>query len=191
MAHATPKPWSVEEFLAWERAQEERYEFVDGIVRLMVGGTADHNTITGNVFATLRARLRGGPCRAFMSDMKVQTDGAVMYPDVVVTCAGVPPKGDTVPEPRVVVEVLSRSTESFDRGSKWTAYQRVPSLDQYVLVSQDRLRVEVYTRRDRGWAFEVLTEPAEVVRFPSLSVEVTIAEIYESTSLEPQGAMAG
>ncbi len=188
MAHAAPKPWSVDEFLDWERTQEERYEYHDGLIRMMVGGTADHNTISGNIVATLRTRLRGGPCRAFMSAMKVQTDGAASYPDVVVTCAGVPPKGDVVPEPRVIVEVLSRSTESFDRGPKWDAYQRIPSLDQYVLVSQDRLRVEIYTRRERGWAFDVLAEPAEAIRFPALGVGMDLGEVYEGTSLQPPPA---
>ena len=182
MAHAAPKPWTVDDFLAWERTQEERYEFLDGLVRMMVGGTVDHNTITLNVATALRMRLRGGPCRAFVSDMKVETDGAAMYPDVVVTCAPAPPKDDVVPEPKAVVEVLSPSTEGFDRGRKWNAYQRIPSLEQYVLVAQDQIRVEVYVRRGRGWAFDVLADPADALRFPALGVEVGLAEVYEGAS---------
>ncbi len=185
MAHAAPKPWTVDDFLAWERTQEERYEFLDGLVRQMPHGTLGHSTVLGNIAAELRTRLRGGPCRVFMIELKVRTDGAVMYPDVVVTCSPVPPKDDVVPEPKVGVDVLSPSTEGFDRGRKWDACQRIPSLDQYVLVAQDRLRVEVYTRRGRGWAFEVLTDPAEVLRLPALGVELDLAEIYGDTSLAP------
>jgi Uma2 family endonuclease len=78
-----PKPWTFEEFLAWEREQEERHEFVDGVIRLMVGGTLDRNTIAGNVFAGLRSHLRGGPWRVFVEAAKVVSDAAIMYPDVV------------------------------------------------------------------------------------------------------------
>jgi Uma2 family endonuclease len=81
------EPWTVEEFLAWEREQEERYEYVDGVIRMMVGGTLDHNTIAGNVFSALHSQLRGGLCRVFVEGVKVVSASATMYPDVVVTCA--------------------------------------------------------------------------------------------------------
>ncbi|HEX5794336.1 MAG TPA: Uma2 family endonuclease, partial [Geminicoccaceae bacterium] len=82
-----PEPWTVEEFLAWEREQEERYEYIGGVIRMMVGGTLDHNTIAGNVFGGLRSQLRDGPCRVFVGAVKVVADAATMYPDVVATRA--------------------------------------------------------------------------------------------------------
>ncbi len=188
MAQAAPKPWTVDEFLEWERTQEERYEFIDGVIRMMVGGTADHNIIALKIASTLQAGLRGRPCRAFMENMKVESGGLVMYPDVVATCAEVPRKGDTVPEPLVVVEVLSRSTEGADRGAKWDAYQRIPSLAQYVLVAQDKLRVEVYTRRDDRWDYRAITDPRALVTFAPFGIDLALADIYEGTSLDPSAA---
>jgi Uma2 family endonuclease len=180
-----PSPWTVEEFLVWERDQPDCYEFYSGFIRMMVGGTLDHNTIAGNIMATLRSRLRGGPCRAFMEGCKVTSGSEVMYPDVVITCSAVNAKSDVVPEPVVVFEVLSRSTESFDRGQKWLAYQSIPSLRQYVLVSQDELRVDVYDRAEAGWSYRVLSVPEATLKLAAGQVELAMAEIYEGSSLDP------
>jgi Uma2 family endonuclease len=188
MARATPTPptpWTLEEFLAWERDQPERYEFYSGFIRMMVGGTLDHNAIAGNIMATLRSRLRGGPCRAFMEGCKVTSSSEIMYPDVVITCSAVNAKSDVVPEPVVVFEVLSRSTESFDRGPKWLAYQSIPSLRQYVLVSQDELRVDVYARDEAGWSYRVLSGPSATLELAAGAVRLGAAEIYEGSSLDP------
>ena len=119
-----PGPWTVEEFLAWEREQEERYEYVGGVIRIMVGGTLDHNTIAGNVFSGLRSQLRDGGCRAFMEGVKVVSASATMYPDVVVTCTPGSGRSDVVPEPEIVIEVLSRSTQTFDRAPSSTPTSR-------------------------------------------------------------------
>jgi Uma2 family endonuclease len=187
MARATPTPpapWTVEEFLAWERDQPERYEFYSGFIRMMVGETLDHNTIASNIMATLRTRLRGGPCRAFM-ECKVMSSSELMYPDVVITCAAVNAKSDVVPEPVVVFEVLSRSTESFDRDHKWLAYQSISSLRQYVLVSQDELRVDVYDREEAGWRYRVLSGPSATLELAAGPVRLAMAAIYEGSSLDP------
>jgi Uma2 family endonuclease len=185
MAHAAPKPWSVDEFLEWERTQEERYEYHDGLIRMMVGGTADHNIIALKIASTLQSGLRGGPCRAFMENMKVVSAGLAMYPDVVATCTEVPRKGDVVPEPVMVVEVLSRSTEGADRGEKWDAYRRIPGLAQYVLVSQHKVQVEVFTRRGDRWDYAVITDPRASVTFEPFRIDLALTEIYEGTSLDP------
>jgi len=103
------EPWTDDDVLAWERAQEERYEFVDGIVRMMVGGTLAHARIKGNVYASLREQLGGSRCEVFFDGPKVVTAGASMYPDAVVTCApDLAPDADAVPEPVLILEVLSR-----------------------------------------------------------------------------------
>ena len=177
-----PEPWTVEEFLAWEREQEERYEYIGGVIRMMVGGTLDHNTIAGNVFSGLRTQLRGGPCRAFMEAVKVVSAGATMYPDVVATCAPGSGQSDVVPEPEVVVEVLSRSTQGFDRGPKLDAYQQILSLKQYVLIAQDEIRVSVYQREEGGWLYRVLQEPDASLGFAVAGAAMSLAEIYEGST---------
>jgi Uma2 family endonuclease len=177
-----PEPWTVEEFLAWEREQEERYEYAGGVIRMMVGGTLDHNTIAGNVFSGLRSRLRGGPCRVFVEAVKVVSRTASMYPDVVVTCAPGSGRSDVVPEPEVVVEVLSRSTQGFDRGPKLDAYQQIPSLKQYVLIAQEEIRVSVYERDDGGWRYRTIQATDAGLAFAVGGTAMTLAEIYEGST---------
>ncbi len=173
---------TLEEFLEWERLQEARYELIDGLALAMVGGTADHNTIVHNLVAALRSATRGGPCRVFAESMKVVVDGALMYPDVVVTCAPVEPKADLVREPVLVVEVLSRSTHEIDRGRKWLAYQRIETLRQYALVSQDEARVETYTRTAEGWAYRVTGGAAATVALEP-GAPVPLREVYDGSSV--------
>jgi len=179
-----PRPWTVEEFLDWERQQPEKYEYIDGVIRMLVGGTSDHATIAGNVVATLRAALRGGPCRGYIEAMKVDIGTGIACPDVVVTCSAVDPKKDEVPEPVVIVEVLSRSTESLDRGAKWIGYQNIPSLYQYILISQEEPQVEIFERNNSAWRYSVIKEAQTRVRFAMGDVEMTVAAVYEDTSLD-------
>jgi Uma2 family endonuclease len=191
MARATPPaPWTVEDFLAWEREQEERYEFFDGLIRMMVGGTADHNRIAGRVFAALLAKLRGGPCSVFIEGMKVAGATATMYPDVVVTCSPVDATTDVLPEPVIVFEILSRSTQTFDRGQKWLAYQAILSLQQYVLISQDELRIDTYDRQGNSWIYRVLSGPDARLALAVGKIELAMAEIYEDSALDPRSLRA-
>jgi Uma2 family endonuclease len=191
-ARTLPQPWTVEEFLAWERVQEDRYEYVDGVIRMMVGGTLDHNTITLNIAARLRTLLAGGPCQVFMEAVKVVSDATTMYPDVVVTCAGGSGRSDVVPAPEIVVEVLSRSTQGIDRGPKLDAYQQIASLRQYVLVAQEEVRVSVYERDEGSWRFRTLQDPDARLDFAVGGATMTLAEIYErATVAEPAGRQGG
>jgi Uma2 family endonuclease len=177
-----PKPWTVEDFLAWERRQPERYEFFGGIVRMMVGGSNTHTIIKDNVVTALRARLRGKPCRALGEGPKVVTASATMYPDAIVVCGPIDLAEDQVRAPTMVVEVLSRSTEDHDRGAKWVAYREVESLQHYLLVAQDARRVEVYGRETRKWSLQVL-EPPDVIALTAVGVELTFEEIYEGSGV--------
>ncbi len=177
-----PRMWTVEEFLDWERQQDERYEFVDGIIRAMVGGTVDHHTICLNIGAALKGQLRGGSCRVFVEGIKILAAGATAYPDVVVNCGSLNPKADMLLEPVLVIEVLSRSTADFDRGRKWAAYQQIPSLMYFALVAQDQRRVDVYERQDGAWTYRVLSGDGEL-QFDRLGCRLTLATIYEDTSL--------
>jgi Uma2 family endonuclease len=178
-----PKPWTVEDFLEWEAQQPERYEFIDGRILGMVGGSAAHATTKDNVTQALRARLRGTPCRAFSESLKVVTDIASHYPDVVVTCVPVQPTDDQIREPVVVVEVLSRTTADRDRSAKWVGYQDIPSLQHYVLIAQDRRRVELFTRTGESWNLRLVRAPAARVELSAISVQLTLDEIYEDSGV--------
>jgi Uma2 family endonuclease len=113
----------LEEFLAWEREQPQRYERVSGVIRMMIGGTIDHSRIALNVADAFRRRLRDGDCEAFVNDVKVVTPaGDVMYPDVVVACGDIPAKATVLDAPVVIVEVLSESTAERDHGRKRWPY---------------------------------------------------------------------
>ena len=180
MSEPLPKPWTVEDFLEWEAQQPERYEFIDGLILGMVGGSAAHATSKGNVFAALRARLQESPCRAFVESLKVVTDVASHSPDVVVTCAPVQPTDDRIAEP-VVVEVLSRTTADRDRSAKWVGYQDIPSLQHYLLVAQDRRRVELFTRTGETWNLMVVRPPRARVALSAIGIELTLDEIYEDS----------
>jgi Uma2 family endonuclease len=187
-----PEPWTVEEFLAWEREQEERYEYVGGVIRMMVGGTLDHNRIALNIASRLRTLLAGGPCSVFMEGVKVVSATATMYPDVVVTCTSVSGQSDVVPEPEIVVEVLSRSTQGFDRGPKLDAYQQIASLKRYVLIAQEEIRVSVYERDNGDWRYRILQDVGAAVSFAVGGVTMTLAEIYErATVVDPATRHSG
>jgi Uma2 family endonuclease len=178
-----PPPWTVEEFLAWEHEQEERHEYVDGVIRLMAGGTLDHNTITGNVASGLRSHRGGDPWRVFALTVKVVSGFATLYPDVVVTRAPGSGQSDIVPEPEIVVEVLARSTQGFDRGPKLDTYQQIPSLKQYVLIAQDQVRISVYEREEGSWRYRTLQDLDARLEFAAAGATLTLAEIYDGTTV--------
>jgi len=182
MAQAATKPWTVDDFLAWERQQEERYEWHDGMVRAMVGGTLDHNRIVNNLVAALRPKLRGTPCAVFSENVKVKVGLAITYSDLVNTCSPQDAKADMLNEPIVIIEVLSPSTELFDRGRKWSLYQTLASLRQYVLVSQDTAHVECYTRRDGTWQYAALDGLASELSLDAIRAAIPLAWIFEETS---------
>ncbi len=179
MTIALRQPPELADLLEWERRQEERFEFVGGILRAMVGGTLAHNQIIGNIVEALRGRLRGSPCRVFMEGVKVITADAFMYPDLVVTCSPVSMSADAVPDPVAIFEVLSKSTADHDRGAKWLACQTLPSLQQYVLVAQGRMLVETYVRAGDGWRYQRLDGPVSALDLPFGGAALTMAEIYE------------
>jgi Uma2 family endonuclease len=174
---------SPQEYLEGERHSEIRHEYIDGEVYAMAGESKAHNTITGNIYMALRGELRGSPCRVFMEGVKarVQTlrSDRFYYPDVMVTCGAA---GETDPyfetRPRVIVEVLSDSTERLDRADKFHAYRRLESLEEYVLVAQDTRRVEVFRRRS-GWEWELYTEETPEVRLESIDLALALATVYE------------
>lgn len=184
MAEPLPKPWTLEDFLAWEAQQPERFEFVDGVVRMMVGGTANHNLIAINLIAWFHAKLRGSGCRAFSGDMKViaTATGEGAYPDVSVTCRPFAPADTAITEPMLIAEVLSRSTADRDRGSKFEMYKAIPSLRCYLLVSQDRRTVDLYRRTAEGWQLIRANDQA-ALELPELGCRLPLDAIYEGVAV--------
>jgi Uma2 family endonuclease len=184
MAEPLPKPWTLDDFLAWEEQQPERYEFVDGVVRMMVGGTAAHNAIAVNVTSWLHQSLRGSGCQVFSSDMKLvaRATGEGAYPDVMVTCRPPAPTDTLATDPMLVAEVLSRSTADRDRGSKFEMYKAISSLRYYLLISQDRRLVDLYRRTDAGWDLVRMSGDG-VVELPELGVGMPLDSIYENVPI--------
>ncbi len=182
-ALARPR-YTVEEYLAGERRAEHRNEFLGGEIFAMAGASFRHNTIVANVVGELRERLRGGPCRPVASDQRVQVraTGLNTYPDVVVVC-GEPEFTDdhldTLLNPTLLVEVLSPSTEAYDRGEKFAHYRRLESLTDYLLVSQDTLRVEHYARQGNHWVLSEADTPEAVIPLTTLGCELPLAGVYE------------
>ncbi|QDU20448.1 Uma2 family endonuclease [Urbifossiella limnaea] len=187
------------EYLEIERAAEFKSEFYDGVmypmqgpagVVGMAGATFDHNKIKENVARALGNALESGPCEALSSDMrvKVRATGLHTYPDVVVYC-GTPEflddeKRDTLLNPTVIVEVLSESTEKYDRTTKMMHYRRIPSLREYVMISQEQTHAERYVRQTSGrWLLIEYDDPAGALDLECISVEIPLAAIYRGVRL--------
>lgn len=178
------------EYLAWEREQVGRYQYLAGAVFAMAGGSPRHNLLAANVLAALHGALRGGPCRVFTSDQKIHVGatGDYVYADATVVCGAIrlhEPTRDVLENPTLIVEVLSRSTEQHDRGDKWRGYRELPSLTDYVLVSQWAECIEHYAREpDGSWRYRVFGANGNVALACGGSLEVD--RVYEG-ALDVEG----
>ncbi len=184
MGEAAPiQNLSALEFLAWERAQPTKHEYHRGKVFAMAGGSPRHNFLSLAVGAELRAAIRGKGCQVLSSDQRISAKQGdrYVYADGVVVCGEIrmePGTTDVLANPKVVVEVLSRSTEAYDRGEKWEAYQRLPSLTDYLLVSQASAQIEHYQREaDGSWQYRLI-EASGVVTLGNGAV-VSVDAVYE------------
>lgn len=176
-----------EAYLAWEAAQQGKHEYYRGEVFAMVGTSRAHAEVTDNLTMLLRAALTDRRCRAYSSDVKVRVEGAdaYYYPDVFVTCSARDLRADAVmSEPSVVFEVLSPSTAEYDRGMKFAAYRLLPSLQQYVLLDPDRLRIESYQRTDAGWLL-VDVAPGQPLVLPTLGLQLAWDDVFRYVAAEP------
>ena len=185
--------YSVDEYLRRERESLEKHEYRDGEILLMVCGSADHSLVVANVIAGLHAQLRGKPCRVYDSNLRVRIPRTVLYtyPDATVICG---PRqidtedrsGETVTNPSIIVEVLSPSTEGYDRGEKFSRYRTLDSLQEYVLVSTDTPRIEVFTRQPEGtWLLTPFVGLEANARIRSLQIELPLAEAYAGVEFPP------
>ena len=182
-----PTPYlSPQQYLAQERKAEFKSQYFRGETFPMAGASREHNLIVGNVIREIGNALKGRRCEVYPSDMRVKVSptGLYTYPDATVIC-GEPEfeddQLDTLVNPTVLVEVLSDSTESYDRGGKFRQYREIPSLKEYVMVAQDRSSVESYLRQtDGGW---LLTESQSIdqsIKFASIEITILLAEIYRN-----------
>ncbi len=178
--------YTEDEYFAFEEHALGRWEYVRGEIRAMSGGTPDHSGVAANLIFSLTGALRVGgsrTCRVFTSDLKVHTaDGVNTYPDASVVCGPLQyyrRRRDTILNPALLAEVLSPSTQTFDRGGKWASYQTIPSLRYFLLLSAHQPRAELYTREEQGWHFEAVEGREASLSLPALGVTLALSDLYE------------
>jgi Uma2 family endonuclease len=156
----------------------------------MVGGSVNHNRIAGNFYAVLNFAFASGPCDAFMNDMRllVKQSGLYTYPDVMVACGQidfVPNRTDTITNPILIVEVLSESTEGYDRGKKFEFYRAIPSFQHYLLIAQDRVHLEYFQKRADGrWTLQEFNDLGDSVKIELLEIELPLSRINNKVIFE-------
>lgn len=181
-----PNPYlTPEQYLAIERAAERRSEYIDGQMYAMAGASEAHNLIVGNTLSAIHQQVRSRPCRVYPSEMRVRarSRGPYMYPDLSVAC-GEPAfdddEFDTLLNPVLLIEVLSPSTEAYDRGRKFEAYKKIESLREYLLLASDRMHADLYVRQPEGrWLLASASQPNDVLVLESVGVQLRLAEVYE------------
>lgn len=175
---------SEQEYLENEKVSDIKHEYFNGKVFAMSGGSINHQRLTGNVFAEFRQHLKGTPCEAFSSDIKVRADNGkkYFYPDVLVSCHNEDGSSYFTESPRLIVEVLSGATHKYDRTLKRDIYQALPSLEEYVLIEQDFVRIEV-SRRLNAWQSDFYYLDDEIT-FTSIDLTLPVVEIYQRVDNE-------
>jgi Uma2 family endonuclease len=191
MSSAPAAPLSAAEYLKIERAAERKSEFINGRMYMMSGVSREHATIVMNLSRELSTQLRRRHCDTYASDMRVKIDstGAYVYPDLVVVCGEARFEDahvDTLLNPTVIVEVLSQSTEAYDRGAKFAHYRRVESLREYLLVSQTEARVEKFSRIGDEWVLQEWVGLEAAVLLNSTDATIPMAEVYDRVAFEAQ-----
>ncbi len=179
--------YTPEEYLARERQSAFKSEYLDGHISAMSGVSRAHSLINSNLARLLGTQLVDRPCEIHVSDMRVKVSarGLYTYPDIAVVCGEGQYEDahvDTLLNPTVIIEVLSPSTEAYDRGRKFASYQRLPSLREYLLVAQDQARVEHFVRQEVGWLLTAFDDPAAALAMPTIGCTLPLAEIYRKVS---------
>jgi len=175
--------WTVQQYLDYERESDSRHEFLGGQVLDMAGASERHNQLSSALNFLLYGQLLDRPCQVFQSDMRVQADdSAYFYPDIVAVCGQaqyMDESRDTLLNPTVVIEVLSPSTEDFDRGRKFKQYRGITSLQDYVLVSQKQMQVEPYSRQGTDtWLLRDLSHPDDTLNLSSTGCTLLLKDLY-------------
>ena len=196
LAMTLPKPqhpFTIEEYVRLELSAEEKHEFHDGEILAMSGGSPEHSLIIVNTNSAIHARLRGKPCRNYESNLRIRIPSArrFVYADGSIFCAPLEYDSEdasrqSVTNPRVIIEVLSPTTEAYDRGEKFSHYRRLDSLIEYVLISQSEALVETYVRREAGaWLLTPFTGLESVAKLRGVEIDLPLAEIYAGVDLPP------
>jgi Uma2 family endonuclease len=180
----TQTHFSAEEYLALERSASCKSEFHDGQIYAMTGASREHNLVSGNIYRELSEQLKKRPCEAYINDMRVKAAEACSYhyPDIVVAC-GKPQfedaHVDTLLNPTLLIEVLSPSTEAYDRGGKFARYRKIPTLQEYLLVAQDQPSIERYLRQGDVWLLTEAVELDAIVSLESIDCALSLREVYD------------
>ncbi len=176
-----PSAW---EYLKMERASEIRHEFIQGEIYAMIGASRKHNLIDANILAALHGQLKKRPCEIYANDMrvKISAGGDYVYPDIVAVC-GEPrledKELDTLLNPTLVVEILSKTTEAYDRGGKFAVYRTLESLREYLLIAQDKVYMEHYVRQDDNrWLLSETADLQDRLELPAIKCQLEMADIY-------------
>jgi Uma2 family endonuclease len=188
-----PKPQlTFEDWLEAERASlEGRTEYLGGEVFAMTGASVEHNAIVVNIASELRTQMKGRPCQVYANDLKVRIRpaDAGKYPDLIALCGEhqfQDGRRDVLLNPSLIGAVLSDSTEAYDRGKKFSIYRQIPSLREYLLVSQHQVLVELYSRADDGrWTLSDFSALTDSVPLPSVGCTLSLAEVYDKVELQP------
>ena len=182
-----PSRYTPEQYLGLERLAGFKSEYVNGYILAMAGASKAHNQIAFNIAGELHNQLKNRPCLAYVNDLRVKVSATDLYtyPDVVALC-GEPlfddAQMDTLLNPSLIIEVLSPTTEAYDRGDKFAHYRRLPSLMEYVLIAQDQIRVEHYLRSEQKWVLSELNGLDETLCLVSIGCEITLRAIYDKVN---------
>lgn len=180
---------TVQEYLEFERESDAKHEYLNGEVFAMAGASANYNLVTGNTYAALHAQLRKRPCLIFTNDMRVHIPATDLYtyPDIVIVCNApqYEDKGkDTLLNPTLIIEVLSPSTENYDRGRKFQHYRSLSSLKEYILISQENYHIEHYIRQENKWILTDIMDATATINLPSTDCTLTMSDIYEKVDFD-------
>ena len=188
MTALTQSFYTPEQYLDLERQASYKSEYVNGCILAMAGASREHNQIAFNIAGELHDQLKSRPCLAYVNDLrvKVSATGLYAYPDVAALCDEPhfeDKRMDTLLNPSVLMEILSPSTEAYDRGDKFAHYRRLPSLMEYVLIAQDKVRVEHYIRQDSKWVLTEIDSLGETLYLASIQCKIPLREIYAKVGL--------
>jgi len=181
-----------EEYLAVEEQAKQKSEYYDGDVVALAGSSLNHNRIAKKICFIIDSALSDKPCEVFFAEIKVRIEARnfFTYPDVMVVCGDpkfVENRSDTITNPKIIIEVLSKSTERYDRSNKFHAYWTLDSLEEYVLVDQYRMRVEYFKRiSEKEWMLRVLTKPDEALALQAIDLEIPLSDIYQRIEWEDE-----
>ncbi len=190
MSSLPKQRYTEEEYLAFERASTEKHELIDGEIVAMTGASEHHNLITTSTLSSLFVQLHKKTCKVYPSDMRVRVSRRqYTYPDITVLCGASvladDDYHDTLLNPTIIIEVLSPSTEAYDRGSKFTLYRNLPSLQEYILISQDHIQIERYVRQpDQQWLLSEIKILDGVMELTNIGCTLSAADVYEQITFD-------